>query len=47
MSIKSNYHGRAFEYACVQTLYNEINKTRLAVIEKTQAFSLLNMLGIK
>lgn len=38
MSVQSNNQGRAYEYICLLTLYDEINKIRKANIVKNSAF---------
>ena len=40
MSNKSNVFGRAYEYICIETLNNEINKFRNAVIEKSSTYKI-------
>lgn len=39
MSNQSNSHGRAYEFICLLTLNDEINKKRRAVIERNSAYS--------
>lgn len=39
MSVESNNHGRAYEYICLLTLNEEINKIRKCEIVKNSAFS--------
>lgn len=38
MSVQSNNQGRAYEYICLLTLNDEINKIRKAEIVKNSAF---------
>lgn len=38
MSNQSNVFGRAYEYICIETLNNEINKFRNSVIEKSSTY---------
>lgn len=38
MKNKSNVFGRAYEYICIETLNNEINKIRKATIEKSPTY---------
>lgn len=38
MSLKSNNQGRAFEYACIHALFNEINKIRSVIIDKNSSY---------
>lgn len=45
MSTKSNDQGRAFEYACIHSLLDDISKTRKAKIEKIQVIWLQKMHG--
>jgi hypothetical protein len=40
MSNQSNIFGRAYEYICIETLKNEINKFRKAVIEKSSTYEI-------
>lgn len=39
MSEQSNNHGRAYEYICLTTLYNEISKFRSVEIEQNSAYN--------
>ncbi len=38
MSSKSNNQGRAYEYICLKTIYEEISKTRPAAVEENSSF---------
>lgn len=40
MSNQSNVFGRAYEYICIETLNNEINKYRNSVIEKSSTYEI-------
>ncbi len=40
MSNQSNVFGRAYEYICIETLKNEINKYRNSVIEKSSTYEI-------
>ncbi|MDU4731771.1 hypothetical protein [Finegoldia magna] len=46
MSNKSNNQGRAYEFAYLNTLHEEISKYRVSKIEKTQVTKLLKRRGI-
>ena len=39
MSEQSNNQGRAYEYICLTTLYNEISKVRSVEIEQNSAYN--------
>ena len=38
MSVKSNNQGRAYEFACLNTLHEEISKYRVSKIEKNSTY---------
>ena len=40
MSVQSNNQGRAYEYICLMTLYEEINKFRVSKIIKNSSFDI-------
>ena len=40
MSNQSNVFGRAYEYICIETLNEEINKLRKSVIEKNSTYEI-------
>ncbi len=44
MSNQSNIFGRAYEYICIETLNNEINKFRNSIIEESSTYEIAKRL---